>query len=298
MYVEPEPANQADNSCKAAAMNNVHRKTVDDFGREWARFDQSEMSEEELDEIFGQYFSIFPWDMLGPDASGMDVGCGTGRWATRVAPRVGELHCIDASDAALEIARQNLTRYSNCRFHLASVDEIPVPEESQDFAYSLGVLHHIPDTLAGLASCVTRLKPGAPILIYLYYAFDNKPMWFKALWRLADAIRRVTSRLPSRIKFAVASAIAAIVYLPLARLARTMEVRGIDVRHMPLSYYRDRSYYTMRTDALDRFGTRLEKRFTAKEIVSMMERSGLENIRLSPDPPFWCALGYRSTGNL
>ena len=39
---------------------------------------------------------------------------------------------------------------------------------------------------------------------------------------------------------------------------------GTDVRHFPLSAYRDRSFYTMRTDALDRFGTRLERRFSRR----------------------------------
>jgi hypothetical protein len=49
----------------------------------------------------------------------------------------------------------------------------------------------------------------------------------------------------------------------------------------------------MRTDALDRFGTRLEQRFTQQEIVQMMERVGLDHIRLSDSVPFWCAVGQK-----
>ena len=63
---------------------------------------------------------------------------------------------------------------------------------------------------------------------------------------------------------------------------------------MPLSAYRYLSFYTMRTDALDRFGTPLEQRFTRYEIKEMMERAGLERIEFYPDLPFWCAVGYRS----
>jgi hypothetical protein len=48
----------------------------------------------------------------------------------------------------------------------------------------------------------------------------------------------------------------------------------------------------MRTDALDRFGTRLEQRFTKQEIQKMMESSGLENIKFSEDTPFWTAVGF------
>ena len=49
----------------------------------------------------------------------------------------------------------------------------------------------------------------------------------------------------------------------------------------------------MRTDALDRFGTRLEHRFTKKEIVNMMEKSGLTNIKFSENSPYWVAVGKK-----
>ena len=48
----------------------------------------------------------------------------------------------------------------------------------------------------------------------------------------------------------------------------------------------------MRTDALDRFGTRLEQRFTKNEINKMMETAGLENITFSKNT-YWCAVGFR-----
>ena len=63
---------------------------------------------------------------------------------------------------------------------------------------------------------------------------------------------------------------------------------------MPLSYYRSRSLYVMRTDALDRFGTRLEHRFTRKEITGMLESAGLRDIVFSENAPYWCAVGLRS----
>ena len=50
----------------------------------------------------------------------------------------------------------------------------------------------------------------------------------------------------------------------------------------------------MRTDALDRFGTRLEQRFTREEIEIMMQDAGLENIEFSNSKPFWVAVGYKS----
>ena len=65
------------------------------------------------------------------------------------------------------------------------------------------------------------------------------------------------------------------------------------MRNWPLSAYGTKSYYSLRTDALDRFGTRLEKRFTRKQITHMMVAAGLERIAFRDEEPFWCALGYK-----
>ncbi|MEK9628580.1 MAG: class I SAM-dependent methyltransferase [Nitrospinota bacterium] len=272
--------------------SNVDKKTVDGFGDEWTRFDQSELSDQERKAIFESYFSVFPWETLPPSAKGMDVGCGSGRWAKLVAPKVGHLYCLDPS-SALDVARKNLAQNNNCEFIKATVDNIPINDSSLDFAYSLGVLHHIPDTQAGIDACVRKLKPGAPFLLYLYYAFDNKPIWFNFFWQLSDLLRKVISRLPHDLRYFTSQIFAILVYLPLAKLSWAFEKMGFKVENFPLSAYRNLSFYTMRTDALDRFGTRLEKRFTQNQIQAMMENSGLERIKFSKEVPFWCAVGYR-----
>jgi len=275
-------------------MSNISPKTVEGFGREWARFDQSDASRQELERIWRDYFHIFPWNSFPGRSEGFDLGCGSGRWAKFVAPRVQKLHCIDASREALEVARRNLAGLSNCVFHQASVDEIPLVDGSMDFGYSLGVLHHLPDTAAGMRACVAKLKPGAPFLVYLYYKFDNQPVWFRMLWHASDAVRRIVSNSPYFLRDRIAEIIAAAVYLPLARLARIAERVGMNVAALPLAAYRERSFYSMRTDSLDRFGTRLERRFTKNEIWKMMENCGLERIEFS-DRIFWGAIGYKAS---
>jgi SAM-dependent methyltransferase len=273
--------------------SNIDPETVRGFGREWSVYDQSTLPPAEHRDLFEQYFAAFPWGRLPAGAVGFDLGCGSGRWAKLVAPRVGTLHCIDASAAAVEVACKNLAGLPNCRFHVASVDQIPLPDDTMDFGYSLGVLHHVPDTGAGIRSCVAKLKPGAPLLLYLYYAFDNRPRWFRALWKATDHCRRLVCRLPVVLQVPVTTAVAAAVYYPLARLALALERLGCKVDAVPLSYYRGRSFYTMRTDALDRFGTRLEQRFTADQVRALMFEAGLEGVEFSPSPPYWCAVGFK-----
>jgi len=106
-------------------MANIDMDTVAGFEDEWTAFDQSRLSDDEAAAQFHLYFQNFPWHALRADATGFDLGCGTGRWAKQVAPRVGTLHCIDASAGVIEIARRNLKTMANCVFHVASVDSIP-----------------------------------------------------------------------------------------------------------------------------------------------------------------------------
>lgn len=273
--------------------SNLDAKTVEGFGEEWSRFDQTSLDQAELTELFDRYFRVFPWKDLPPDAVGFDLGCGSGRWARLAAARVGKLHCIDASAEALNVAKRNLAGNENVEFHNASVDAIPLEDDSMDFGYSLGVLHHIPNTTEGLRSCVRKLKPDAPFLVYLYYAFDNRPAWFRAAWKVSDIFRQIIAALPFALKKFVTDLIAVFVYLPLALVSHILDKLGVNVDSIPLSTYRRQSFYTMRTDALDRFGTGLEQRFTRDQITEMMNDAGLERIVFGDEIPYWCALGYR-----
>lgn len=273
-------------------MKNIDSRTVDSFGDEWSRFDQSGMSDAESRKAFAEYFAVFPWGALPENAEGFDMGCGSGRWARFVAPRVGRLNCIDPS-VAIAVARKTLADYTNVSFYQGSVDASGLQSASQDFGYSLGVLHHVPDTAAGIRSCADLLKPGAPLLLYLYYAFDGRPAWFRVLWRVADFGRRVLHQFPPGLKSLATDTIAALVYWPLARLSGLLELLRLPVGGVPLSFYRHHSFYTMRTDARDRFGTPLEQRFTRAQIETMMREAGLVNVRFSESAPFWCVVATK-----
>ena len=274
------------------SIKNIDQKTAKSFGDEWSRFDQSNMPEHEGLQRFKEYFQIFPWNELPENSEGFDMGCGSGRWAKYVAPKVGRLHCIDPSDA-INVSKINLNKFANIYYHRASVDQQSLPLSSQDFGYSLGVLHHVPDTQAAITSCANLLKAGAPLLLYLYYSFENRSWWFRLIWQFSDIFRRLILRLPHGLKNVLTDLIAVLVYWPLVTLSRILQYFGVNVSGVPLSYYKSCSFYTMRTDARDRFGTPLEHRFTKQEITAMMKISGLVNIKFSDKAPYWCVVGFK-----
>lgn len=275
---------------------NVDPDVAEGFGREWSTFRQREheLPSEQRAAIFRAYFKIFPWEALPTGGGiGIDVGCGSGRWSMLVAPRVAHLHLLDVSQQALAVAKENLAGASNVSFHLASASEIPLPPQSLDFAFSLGVLHHVPDTQAAIEHIAGKLKLGAPFLVYLYYALDNRPAWYRLLWLASNLLRLIMARLPHPLRLMLSQLIAAFVYWPLARAAQFISKAGISPQALPLAWYRDKSFYVMRTDAYDRFCTKLEKRFTQAEIAHMLTRAGFEKIRFSDAEPYWCALGIK-----
>jgi len=280
-------------------MNDI-RRNIDPavaagFGHEWSTFQQSEneFSPADREAIFRSYFHIFPWNELPPDPVGIDIGCGSGRWSVMVAPKVGHLHLLDASADALAVARQNLAGAANISFHLASVGNIPFHDNCLDFAFSLGVLHHVPDTAAAIRAIATKLKPGAPFLLYLYYAMDNRPWWYRAIWQFSNIFRVAISRFPPTVRLIISQVIAVAIYWPLARFAALVECAGFSPAAIPLESYRHRKFYVMRTDAYDRFCTRLEQRFTRDQIRQMLSDAGFGEISFSNTVPYWCAVGKK-----
>ena len=272
---------------------NVDEGVVHGFGDEWERFDQSSLASRERQALFDQYFRVFPWATISEDAVGIDVGCGSGRWAMEVAPRVGKLYCVDPSAKALGVARRNLSGFPNVILMNCGAHEIPLQEASVDFAYSLGVLHHTPDTEMAIADIARLLKPGAPLLLYLYYRFDNRPWWYQRIWRMTELLRGAISRQPFRLRYHVSQAAAALLYAPTILLGRGLRRIGALPGNFPLTYYLDRSWYIVRNDALDRFGTQLEQRFTLQEISEMLGTAGLGDLVVSEEAPFWCVVGFK-----
>jgi SAM-dependent methyltransferase len=274
-------------------MGNIEPHTVEGFGREWSTYDQSSVTDFELKEMFESYFRIFPLELLDPAKSvGADFGCGSGRWSKIIASRVQALHLIDASGEAVRVAKQNLSGVHNVEFLIEDFSALNI---DLDFAFSLGVLHHTPNVSRALSDICTTLKPGAPFLVYLYYALDNRPFTYRLIWKLTNIFRMIISRLPFVGRNLITTIIAALVYWPLARGASLLEKLHLLPNHFPLSFYRHRSFYVMRNDALDRFGTRLELRFSKNKIHELLETSGFEKISFSSKEPFWCAICYKKT---
>jgi SAM-dependent methyltransferase len=279
--------------CYDLPEENIDHKTVSSFGAEWNAFHG--FNERELEFTGDMYFDIVTPQMLNNTHSVLDVGCGSGRWIKYLDGRYRKMVGLDPSEAIFA-ADKLLGKNDKVELVRASTDHIPFPEKSFDFVYSLGVLHHIPDTEQALKDSVKMVKSGGYFLVYLYYKFDNRPWYFKGLYWLSNLLRRGISKMPLKPKKFVCDVLAVVLYMPFVLLCRFLRFIGVPEKarfHVPLQAYESQSFYIIRNDSLDRFGTPLEQRFTQKEIKAMMERTGLTDIVFSNRIPFWHAVGRK-----
>ena len=274
-------------------MKNRDNNLIDDFGEEWNKFDQLKIDQSINEEIFNKYFKIFPWSLINNESVGMDVGAGSGRWSYFMAEKVQKLYLIEPSSKAINVSKKNLSRYFNIEYINTDANDIPLQDDTIDFCYCLGVLHHIPNIKKALNGINKKLKVNAPLLIYIYYSFENKPLWFRIIWRLTDIFRIIISRMPFFIKSKICDLIAFLVYFPLSRISKIFRNFGFNVKNFPLSFYSNKSIYVLRNDALDRFGTKIEQRLSKQQITDLLKQTGFNNISFSDEEPYWCAISYK-----
>ncbi|MFZ9388923.1 MAG: class I SAM-dependent methyltransferase [Chitinophagaceae bacterium] len=274
--------------------DNIDPKTVASFGYEWKAF--HDFRDSDIESLGIKYFDIVTPEMLNSRSKVIDIGCGSGRFIKYLKGRYNTITGVDPSDAIL-VADELLGSDPAIDLVKASTDNLPFPDDHFDFGYSLGVLHHIPDTEKALRDCVKKIKPGGYFLLYLYYNLENRSWITKLVFQISNLMRLVISRFPKGLKMFTCDVLAALVYLPFAVSSRFLKWIGVPLRvrkYFPLQAYEDQRFFIMRNDCHDRFGTPLERRFSRNEIDMMMRSAGLTEIVFSENIPFWHAVGKKA----
>lgn len=248
------------------------------FGAEWV--EHGEVLPEHHQE-FERYFDLVDLDGLAGRRVA-DLGCGSGRWATFIAPRCREIVLVDFSEAVF-VARQNLRSVDNAVFVLDDVLSLPFADDAFALSYCLGVLHHLP--VNALDACRRLSRLGPDLVVYLYYSLDNRPAYYRTALRAVSVVRSRLARIRSRrVRSALSFAIAATVYAPLALVGRIGGTRA--GRYVPLAdTYAGASIRRLQQDAYDRFFTRIEQRFSRQEIAALSDT--FAQVTISDGLPYW-----------
>lgn len=270
---------------------NLDQKVIDGFGHEWSSFDYTEsQSSEALDRQFAAYCSPLDLSKFNSSESVVaDFGAGSGRWSSRLLSNFLKVYALEPSDGANSVLLKKFKDESRVIVLKETVGANSIPEDSLDLGIALGVLHHIPDTGLAISDIASKIKPGGCFLCYLYYRLEDKPSYYRAIFKIVDFSRQIISRLPQPVKRFVSSILAGLIYWPLARLSKVLGKIGVNTSNIPLHHYSDMPYVMLANDALDRFGTSLEQRFNKTEIKEMLAKADfdLSTLVFSEAEPFW-----------
>ena len=165
---------------------NLDQNVIDGFGHEWAAFDYTETeTAEALDAQFAAYCAPIDLSQFNPETSVVgDFGAGSGRWSSRLAPYFSRVYALEPSDGASTVLKSKFTNDPKFVVLRETVGVNSIPVGSLDLAMSLGVLHHIPDTALAIKDVARSIKPGGVFLCYLYYNLENKPTYYKLIFRV------------------------------------------------------------------------------------------------------------------
>ena len=271
--------------------SNLDQGVIDSFGHEWAAFDYSATdTTQALDSQFLAYCSPIDLNQFDPAKSvAADYGAGSGRWSSRLALYFSLVYALEPSNGASTVLKKKFVNNTKIKVLQETVGVNSIPDASLDLAMSLGVLHHIPDTSLAIKDISRAIKPGGYFLCYLYYSLENKPTYYKMIFKIVNLVRGIISKMPQRLKAMSATLIASLIYWPLARISKMLIGLGKDASNFPLHHYAEMPFVMLANDALDRFGTTLEQRFSKVQIVEMVRAADFDisTLKFSDSEPFW-----------
>lgn len=198
--------------------------TAENFGWQWQHFTQTDAKYEQ--QFLGWIGPVAP--EFFKDKIVLEGGCGKGRH-TQLAVQWGarEVIGVDLS-AAVETAFAATRHLPNAHIVQADIYNLPFAR-AFDYAFSVGVLHHLSDPRGGFKSLSSKVKPGGHISAWVYGAENNEwiTRWVNPLRRrLTSRMNPKTllqlSKLPAAIMFAATK----VVYGPLNRSPRGASLAG------------------------------------------------------------------------
>ncbi len=169
-------------------VDRVKLETAARFAEEWTRW--SDLRDYYKEEFFAWLAPLTAADFK--DQLVFEGGCGKGRHTSLVASCGAKaVVSIDLGESAF-VAFAHTRRLPNAHIAIGDLLQPPV-RPIFDLAFSVGVLHHLPDPAAGFASLTSRVRDGGRVAFWVYGQEGNE--W---ITRFVDPVRKaITSKLPA-----------------------------------------------------------------------------------------------------
>ena len=199
----------------------------------------------------------------------LDAGVGAGRFAEVVADKGGDVVGVDLS-RAIDAAYQNIGHRPNVHLVQADIFAMPFRDGTFDLAYSVGVLHHTPDTAGAFARVAAAVRRGGAMAVYLYARYGPSH-------RFSDAIRVLTTRLPFSVLRALSAAA-----IPLYYAYKLPGVGGVLRIVAPISLHPDWRWRWL--DTFDWYSPRYQWKHLYPEVFRWFRANGFGDVEVFDEP--------------
>lgn len=237
------------------------------FGFQWKKFATTQLdSVSKSSRSRDAFVEKTGWDLA--DLRGrtvLDAGCGMGRFAEACADAGAEVWGVDLSEA-VEAAAGNLGSRPNVHLLQADIMALPFADSSFDFVYSIGVLHHTPDTRAAFLQLTRLVKPGGRISIWVYSSTGLRALIGSEL------LRPLTSRMPKSTLLQLCR-----IAVPLYHVHRIPLLGRITQRLLPTSMERLPDWRWL--DTFDWYSPRYQWKHSFEEVEGWFREAGLTDVQ-------------------
>jgi SAM-dependent methyltransferase len=202
----------------------------------------------------------------------LDAGCGEG---VDLGSVVLSDHCaavgVELSAGGVRTTRARIDGIAGARLVQGDVLALPFGDATFDGAYSYGVVHHTIDPAGAVREIARTLKPGAPLLLYVYEDFSRRPLTWRIALASVNAARGLVWRLPPRGIRAVCWMLAPFVYACCTWPSKHFEWAA----RFPYPARQNPSMRSLIPDLYDRFAAPIEKRYSERGAAELAEQAGL-----------------------
>lgn len=252
------------------------KKTAESFSYEWKNIYKENDYEKSN---FFHFLSPYLKEKDLKNKLTLDIGCGSGRFTKWAALSGTKISFGSDLGETVEVAYQMTKNLPNTCIVQADIYDMPF-KGVFDIAYSIGVLHHLPQPRQGFARLPKALKRGGQILIWVYNRRGNA----RAIY-FYEPLRALLKNLPKNALFYLC-------YLPAAGVQTTnLLTIGLTklgakklAAKMPFSYYANFPFNMKLNDAFDVLATPKSNYYFKEEVESWYKKSKLKNIRSFEHP--------------
>lgn len=251
-------------------VTEVEKETAAAFGYEWNKYS-------ELADRYRRQFL----DWLKPVDAGffrgkvvLEGGCGKGRHSVLAAEfGAKDVVSLDLGDA-VDAAFANTRHLPNVHIVQADLNQPPV-KPVFDYAFSVGVLHHLPDPERGFRALASRVRPGGHLSAWVYGREGNG--WI--VYGVTPIREHITSKLPHRVLDALSAVLTVPLFAATRLIYKPLRGKGLPYGEY-LSYIAPFPFREQRSIVFDHLVAPIAYYIRREDFAGWFERAGMQDVRI------------------